>query len=195
MDQIKSQEQLELEQAMQLATDDRFTLTDDGDVTWALGKLEEIEEKRLNNQKIVEEAIYPHQLKINQAKEWLAKTNQKLNESRDYYIGLIREYTDPKQAKKQTYKLPTPNGNISYAKKQAEYKHDDKKLLEVLPDEFIKTETVKKVKWGEYKKHIKDYPVKDGKIIDPETGEMLQGVEQTKPVRREFTIKPVKEDK
>ncbi|TGY49059.1 hypothetical protein [Limosilactobacillus reuteri] len=77
MDQIKSQEQLELEQAMQLATDDRFTLTDDGDVTWALGKLEEIEEKRLNNQKIVEEAIYPHQLKINQAKEWLAKTNQK----------------------------------------------------------------------------------------------------------------------
>ncbi|MBB1078932.1 host-nuclease inhibitor Gam family protein [Limosilactobacillus sp. STM2_1] len=195
MDQVKSQEQLALEQAMSGVSDDRFTLTDDGDVTWALGKLKEVEEKRLNNQKMVEEAISPHQIKIDQAKKWLAESNKKLDESRDYYVGLIREYTDPKQAQKATYKLPTPNGNISYAKKQPEYKHDDKKLLEVLPDEFIKTETIKKVKWGEFKKHIKDYPVKNGKVIDPETGEMLEGVEQVKPARREFTIKPIKEDK
>lgn len=49
MDQIKSQEQLELEQAMQLATDDRFTLTDDGDVTWALGNRRETIEQSKNS--------------------------------------------------------------------------------------------------------------------------------------------------
>lgn len=190
MDQLK----MSLDQAMQPASDDRFTITDDSGVVWALRKLAEINSEHANDEAMVEEAIKPEQQKIEQAKQWLEERDRKREESRQYFISLIREYTDPKQAKKATYKLKTPLGNISYTKKQPKFKYDEKELQKLYP-KYTTVKTTFGFGWSDFKKDMKlaKLPVKNGKLIDPETGEIIQGVEVEKPARREFSIKPNKE--
>lgn len=190
MDQLK----MSLDQAMQPASDDRFTITDDSGVVWALRKLAEIDSEHANDEAMVEEAIKPEQHKIDQAKQCLADRDQKRDESRQYFISLIREYTDPKQSEKATYKLKTPLGNISYTKKQPKFKYDKKELQKLYP-KYTTAKTTFDFGWSDFKKDMKlaKLPVKDGKLIDPETGEIIQGIEVEKPARREFTIKPNKE--
>ncbi|MGM9907907.1 host-nuclease inhibitor Gam family protein [Limosilactobacillus sp.] len=191
MDNVQS-----LKQAMQPVSDDRFTITDDSGVVWALRKLKEIEAEHDNDAQMVEEAIKPEQQKIEQAKEWLAERDRKREESRQYFISLIREYTDPKQGEKAAYKLKTPLGNIAYVKKQPKFKHDDEALQRGYPD-YSTTKITHGFDWAKFKKDmsLNKLPVKDGNLVDPETGEIIQGVEVEEPAHREFTIKPNKEAK
>lgn len=132
---------------------------------WALGKLREISKEIEQNERLAKN-------NIERIRDWLDQKNEKSNESKEYFESLLHEYIFAEKEKDPKWKLDTPNGKLLTRKQQPKWNYDDKKLVEELKNtDFLKA--VYKVNKADLKKKA---VIKNGRVILPDTGEIVEGV-------------------
>ena len=147
--------------------DPRFTIEDDRQAEWAVGK---IREKRAEAAKF--KAFY---------EEMARKIDMQCQGETDYLEGLLYDYFErvpSKETKTQkSYKLPT--ATLILRKESPKYERDEEALVRFL-EENERSDMVKVKKspnWAEYKKETK--LLDDGTLVDIATGEVVSGVTVT----------------
>lgn len=150
----------------------QFIIDDDQKANWALRKIRQLQEKRVANIELAENEIE----RIN---TWLKEVNGDLEQSIDYFTGLLEGYhrqvleQDPKA---KTIKLPY--GKLKMRAQQPEFIRDNDKLLAWLESKgtigkaYIKI--TKSPHWGKLKERLR---IAGDRMVDPETGEVVPGVE------------------
>lgn len=159
-----------------------FVVDDEFKADWVLGKIQEARRKqKLNNERTEKMNEEPQKL-IDANNEWLKTENSKLEESIEYFEMLLTEYMLNELKDNPNFKLSSPYGRVS-TRKSKKWTYDDAKLV----DEYKDTDLVKttaKINKLELKKRIKFV---DGKAIDTETGQVVDGVSVDE--ERKITIK------
>lgn len=147
-----------------------FEIKDDQQANWALRKIKQYKEQQKENIALAE-------AEISKIEEWLQAANGEAQGSIDYFQGLLAKYAMKKREEEPDFKsMKLPNGAIRFKKQQPKWKYDEKKLVESLKqaghDELIR------VKEEPNKTAVKKmFVVNDGKVIDPATGEVIEGAE------------------
>ncbi len=147
-----------------------WRITDDGCADWACRKIAE-EKTELDRIKELAEA------QIDRIEEKVAAAERRFENSTSFLTGKLAEYfeTVPHKTTKTKASYRLLSGTLTRKFGGQQMKQDDEKLVEFLKTsgnlEFIKTE--EKPKWGEYKKRLE---VMGGKVVDKETGEIVEGV-------------------
>lgn len=148
---------------------DNFVVDDESTADWALQKIKENKEKIREKEDIAEERVY-------QIEQWLAREKEKLEDGINYLEGLLGNYAAQRKEDEPDLKtISLPFGKIQYRKQRAKWKYDDDKLTDFaeqnMPDVV---QTKKKVNKNDLKKKCK---IINGKVINTETGEVVEGVE------------------
>lgn len=147
-----------------------FVVDTDEKANWALRKIKQFKEQQKENNALADAEIE----KIN---AWAKQENEKAQQSIDYFQGLIAAFALKKRETDPKFKsMKLPNGRIRFKKQQPKWNYDDEKVVKALKDaglqDFIK------VKESPSKTDIKKaFDVQDGKVVVPDTGEILDGVE------------------
>ncbi len=148
----------------------QFIIDDDQKANWALRKIRQLQEKRKANIQLAE-------AEIERINTWLKEVNGDLEQSIDYFTGLLEGYhrqvleQDPKA---KTIKLPY--GKLKMRAQQPEFIRDNDKLLSWLK-QSNKTDYIvvkESPDWARLKKNLQ---VAGNALVDPETGEVVEGVE------------------
>lgn len=147
-----------------------FIVDNEQKANWALRKIRQLQEKRVANIELAENEIE----RINM---WLDDINSELEQSIDFFTGLLEQYhrrifeQDPKA---KTIKLP--HGKLKMRKQQPEFIRDNDKLLSWLK-QSNKTDYIvvkESPDWAQLKKTLQ---VAGNALVDTETGEVVEGVE------------------
>lgn len=159
--------------------EENFKIENDKTADWAITQIKEVEEEcnrlvALANNKIDELNATIENLKVK------CENDTKFLRS---CLAMYFETVPSKETKTQkSYKLLS--GTLVFKKPSVKINHDDEKLLDFLDGtEYV--ETKKSLKWGEYKKLL---TISDGKVIDSETGEIVEGC-SVEDVPASFNIK------
>jgi hypothetical protein len=147
-----------------------FHINDDSAAEWAIKKIADRRAELSRQEMAIKTMIsyYEHKL---------VKLREKAEHETSNLIGLLSLYAETvpmKQTKTQaTYKLPS--GTLKRKFGTPEYNRDDKVLGAWLQSNNYSGmyETVYKPKWADLKKII---VVQDGKVIDPDSGIVVEGV-------------------
>ena len=152
----------------------RFTIQDLDSANWAFRKLAAIERKRKEIQELADR-------EIERIKDWQNQEEESLNNSKEFFEGLLTEYFVRQRELDPKFKLSTPYGRVSSRKQQPKWNYEDEKLIGYL--EHYKPELIrikKEVNKNDFKKAVKEKDgfilMDDGKIISNETGELIEGV-------------------
>jgi uncharacterized membrane protein len=150
-------------------TQEGFRVDTEEKANWALRKLRKIEEQRAENNALAEAEIE----KIN---AWADESNMKADRDVEYFQGLLMKYAADRRKDDPKFKsLKLPNGKFGFRKSQPKFHYEDHQLLESLKASG-KTDLIK-VKESPDKATIKKkYTVHGDSLIDPDSGEILQGV-------------------
>jgi hypothetical protein len=159
----------ELNDIPQESERERFKIETVDQANWALRKLAAIQSKRDEIERLAK-------AEIDRIYKWLESETQRLDEDKTYFEYLLNEYAARERAKDPEWKkVSTPYGVIKYRKQQPKWTYDEKKLLESLKS-IGRTDLIR-VKEEPNKTEIKKaLVVKDGTVIDPESGAVLEGV-------------------
>jgi len=146
-----------------------FTIQDDQAANWALRKIGQMQKQiKDNNALAVSE--------VDKIEAWNKQENQKAQDSIDYFQGLLSYYALSKREEDPKFKtLKLPNGAIKFRKQQPKYNYDDEVLTEHL--KLTGRDDLIKVKESPDKTAVKkSFKIHDGKLVNPETGEFVEGV-------------------
>lgn len=149
-----------------------FQIEDDQQANWALRKIKQ-HQKQMENNNATAKA------EIERIKEWNQQENDKAQQSIDYFQGLLAKYALSKREKDPKFKsMNLPQGRLAFRKQQPKWNYDDKVLIESLKQanmsDFIR------IKEEPDKSVIKKaFEVNDGKVINPDTGEIIEGITVT----------------
>jgi len=152
--------------------DEAFIIDNDVKAEWALNKIRERAAER-------DRIVSASQGVIDTYQAIIDKENKGADEAIAFMEGLLLRYfgtVEHKATKTQeTYRLPTGRLKMKLATETME--PDKEELMKVYPD-FV--EQKPSLQWGELKKRLQ---IVDGKVIDTETGEIVQDVtvESTPP--------------
>ena len=148
--------------------EDKFIIDDDNKADWALQKIKEHKETIKEKEQLAEQ-------RINQIETWLEEETEKIENEIENLRYMLYEYAE--QLKEENPDLKThslPFGKLKFRKQRAKWRYKDE-LLDYaeknIPD-VIKTK--KQVNKRELKKKCE---VVNGKVINKETGEVIEGVE------------------
>lgn len=149
--------------------DEGFKVTNEEQADWVLRKLRKVEEQRKEDAALAE-------AEIERIEAWMEKINEKHQRDMDYFQGLLAAYAVTRRNEDPKFKsLKLPNGRIRFRKAQPKYTYDDNTLLDALKAHG-KTDLIK-VKESPDKSSIKKkYQLNGDSLIDPDTGEVLEGV-------------------
>lgn len=157
---------------------DRFEIKDLSSLTWAMRKLSEIKSKQRENEVIAAQEIE----RIN---NWLVEVNKPYDSEIQFFESMIIHYhrqvleNNPKEKT-----LSTPYGKVRSRKtSETVSKSDDKKLLAYVLDNDLECYKPS-LNWSELKKRL---VVADGRVIDKETGEVVEGA-TVKPESVNYTV-------
>ena len=149
---------------------DQWKVKDESSADWALRKIKEHEDeiKRIND--------FAEQ-EVSKIEDWAKGEVEQHKRNIDYFQGKLAEYAMNLKEEDDNFKsLKLPNGRVRFRKQQPQWKYDDKTLIQSLKrsgmTDYIKVEE-KPVK-NDIKKVLE---VVDGKAINPETGEVVEGIE------------------
>lgn len=151
--------------------DDRFIIDDPEKADWALRKIQKAKRQQAENVKRVKKLNEEPQQLIDANNEWLESENKKLNESIEYFESLLNEFMNTNLQDDPKFKFSSPYGRLS-TRKSKKWTYDDAKLIE----RYKHTDVVKeKLQLNKtvLKKRLK---VVNGKAIDVDTGEVVDGV-------------------
>lgn len=149
--------------------EERFVIDSDELADWALRKIIEAENE-------IEKVEHFAETQIRQIENWKAKQTDKHHNSIEHFQSLLAEYLQNKRKDDPKLKSITlPNGLLGFRKRQPKWIYDEKQALESLEkaklNKFIKVE--KKLDKNAIKKA---FDVVEDKVINPETGEVLEGI-------------------
>lgn len=140
-----------------------FQITDDGKAQWAVRKIREAEKN-----KALFERHYQDQL---------LKLHESLDRDIAYFTRLLEGYFDscPQHVTKTQAKYQLPDAELIRKSVPPTYVQDDEALVAFLKasSRTAYVKVVEKPNWAEYKKAI---VLVGGKVVDAETGEIVQGV-------------------
>src|SRR5690625_5230200 len=114
---------------------------------------------------------------IHKIEQWRERENEQANNSIKYFQGLLAEYAVSKREKDPHLKtINLPNGRFGFRKRQPKWKYDNEKVVETL-EKLGMTDLVR-IKKEPKKSDIKKvFEVVNGKAVNPETGEVVEGIE------------------
>lgn len=162
--------------------DDRFIVDDPEKADWALRQIQKAKRQQAENAKCVAKLNEEPQQLIDANNEWLESENSKLDESIEYFESLLHEFMNTNLQDDPKFKFSSPYGRLS-TRKSKKWTFDDDELIE----RYKHTDAVKetfKLNKTVLKKHLK---VVNGKAIDIDTGEVVDGVSIEE--ERKITIK------
>ena len=159
--------------------EEKFVIDNDNKACWALKKIKKHKENIAKKEELAKS-------QITQINVWLEEETNKLNNKIEHMEGMLFEYAQ--QLKEQDKKLKThslPFGKLQFRKQRPKWHYKDD-LLEYaklnLPNLINVKESVDKRKL----KNICE--VVNGKVINAETGEIIEGVE-VKERGEKFSVK------
>lgn len=146
-----------------------FKVTDEQKADWVLRKLRQVEEQR-------KEDIALAESEIEKIDAWLEQKKEKHDRDRDYFQGLLAAYAVERRQEDPKFKsLKLPNGRIRFKKVQPKWNYDNPKTIESLKKSGLVG--LIRVKEEPDKASIKKkFEINGDKAVNPETGEILDGV-------------------
>ena len=145
-----------------------FTVKDDKSADWALRKIREHEAHIVEVEAFAEERIHEIQA-------WAESATKSARNAIEHLTGLLEVYHRQLHAENPQLKtIKLPAGEIQLRKQPPKYLRDDARLLAWLKanrPEFIRV--TEAPDWGAVKKA---FVAHDGLLVDPDTGEVVDGV-------------------
>lgn len=146
-----------------------FVIQDDSSANWALRKIKQAKQQKEDNNALAIAEIE----KIN---AWNKLENEKVQQDIDYFQGLLAAYALKKREENPKFKSQKlPNGRIRFKKQQPNYVYDDDTLLESLKNSG-RTDLIKVKETPDKASIKKAFVAQEGSLIDPDTGEFIDGV-------------------
>lgn len=158
-----------IDQAHQEEQETGFEITDESGANWALRKIKEAKDKQVENTLLAEKEIATIEM-------WLDQQNKKLADDIEFFQSHLATYAHRQREENPKFKSKKlPYGTLRFKKQQPAYKYDDDALVEYLKKQD-KTDLIN-VKYTPKKAEIKKlFVAHEGKLINPETGEFVDGV-------------------
>lgn len=144
----------------------RFTIQDLDSANWAFRKLAAIERKRKEIQELANK-------EIERIKAWQEQEERGLDNSKEYFEGLLTEYFTREREKDPKFKISTPYGKVSARKQQPKWHYDEDKLVKWLKEN---SQNLLKVKYEPDKNEIKKTYKIVGTNVVTEDGEIVEGI-------------------
>ncbi|NMA64749.1 MAG: hypothetical protein GX957_00710 [Clostridiaceae bacterium] len=146
---------------------ERFKVEDLQSADWCLRKIRAGEQKKKEMQEFAN-------AEIERILMWLKNETAKIDDSQEFFKGLLSEYLYGQRKVDPKFKISTPNGTVSTRKQQPKWTYDDKRILESLKqsgrNEFIRIK--EEVNKSELKKAVQ---VVDGQAVTKD-GEIIEGI-------------------
>lgn len=144
----------------------RFTIENLDSANWAFRKLAAIERKRSEIRDLADK-------EIQRIKEWQEQEEKGLNNSKEFFEGLLTEYFIRQKEVDPKFKISTPYGKVSSRKQQPKWNYEDEKVLNWLKEndtELIRIkEEINKVELK------KKYQIVGNEVVT-EDGEIVEGI-------------------
>lgn len=158
-----------------------FKVNDDQTANWALRKIKQYQDKQKSNNELA-------QAEIEKIESWNKQENEKAQQSIDYFQSLLAHYAMKKREEDPKFKSQKlPHGYIGFRKKQPKWNYQDDVLLETLKKNQL-TDFIKVKEQLDKASIKKAFEVVDGKVINPDTGEVIEGV-SVEEQGEDFTVK------
>jgi hypothetical protein len=178
----------DLNNYLEQATDVKapFEIKDDKAADWALRKIREAEARIEQVQRFADE-------RKAEIDAWAETATEREAHTITFFTGLLKAYhfkLHQDNPRIKTIKLPA--GELQLRKSQPQYSRDDDKLtawLKAHRPEFVRIK--ESPDWAEAKKAL---AVAGRHLVDPETGEIVDGVEVYEPGEPTFRVKTRKGD-
>ncbi|HSH23994.1 MAG TPA: host-nuclease inhibitor Gam family protein [Massilibacterium sp.] len=152
--------------------DDRFKVENEQQANWALRKIKQYKDAIEKTNSLAEE----EKEKIDM---WAKQENESHKDSIDYFQSLLAEYA--MSLKEDDPKLKTislPNGKLQFRKQRPKWEYKDDVLVKSLKKAGM--DNLIRVKEQPNKSDIKKaVEIVDGKAINKETGEVIEGITVT----------------
>jgi len=170
-----------LDEEFKPAEQEGWKIKSDDQANWALRKIKQINEQLVSKKELVAR-------EKERLDKWLERETESLERSINFFETALQGYYRDAESKgllgnKKSLKLPY--GTLQMRKKQAKLERDDEKLMEIArPLGLIKVK--ESLDWAEFKKRL----IIDGyKVIDKESGEVLDAIRVVEPECDEFSVK------
>jgi len=161
-----------LERDTGIEEQERFVVDSEQKANWALRKIKQLQDKMDANVDLAAEEIA-------KVEAWEKEVNEGLHQSILFFTGLLEQYHRGVYAKDPEAKtIKLPHGQLKMRAQQPEFRRDDGKLLAWLESQgtvgkaYIKI--IKSPQWADLKKKLE---IAGDKMVDPESGEIVDGVE------------------
>ena len=159
--------EMELQEAVEVSeTQERFKIDNLEAANWAFRKLAAIERKKKEVQELA-------QKEIERIKTWEQQEISSLNNSKEFFEGLLTEYFAREREKDPKFKISTPYGKVSARKQQPKWHYDDEKLVNWLLEN---DKELVRVKYEPDKNGIKKKYKIIGENVVTEDGEIVEGI-------------------
>ena len=149
---------------------DDFVIDDDHKANWALKKIRQMKNKIAEKEEFA-------QKEIDEIKKWLEEETSKLEDSIEYFESMLTEYAMKMKEEDEdlkTHKLPA--GKLQFRKRRPKWNYDNEKLMEHL-EKSGRGELIRVKKLPDKRKLKKQVEVAGNKVVDAETGEIIEGIE------------------
>ncbi|MFW6028711.1 MAG: host-nuclease inhibitor Gam family protein [Halanaerobiales bacterium] len=148
---------------------EQFEINTDDKADWALQKIKELKEKKEEKKELAEKRKY-------QIDQWEEKQTKKIDKQINNLESLLEDYAFKLKEEDKEFKTKDlPFGKIQFRKQRPKWNYEDEdKLLEYAEKnmtDIIKTK--KKISKKDLKKKVE---IAGNKVINPETGEVIEGV-------------------
>lgn len=159
--------EMELQEALETSeTKERFKIENLESANWAFRKLAAIERKKKEVQELA-------QKEIERIKVWQEQEEKALDNSKEFFEGLLTEYFAKEREKDPKFKISTPYGKVSARKQQPKWHYDDEKLVNWLLEN---DKELVRVKYEPDKNEIKKTYKIVGTNVVTEDGEIVEGI-------------------
>lgn len=149
---------------------DRFRIRDISALNWALRKLAALDRQEAEINELARQ-------EVERIEEWRKKRLESVARSREYLTFLIEEYAREQRALDPKWKASTPYGRVSFRRQQPKWHWKDDQVLVDWLERAGYTDMVRVKKEPEKAVLKKRFSLADdGRVIDPETGEVVPGV-------------------
>jgi hypothetical protein len=147
----------------------RFRVETIDQVNWALRKMAAIKAKKAEIKRLADEEIA-------RIMAWEEAESKKLDGDYQFFERLLSEYAITKREADPSFKKEsTPYGAVKFVKQKPKWHYDDAKLLESLKSAG-RSDLIRINEEPNKADLRKIATVVDGKVIDPESGAILDGV-------------------
>ena len=168
MDVLFEMELQEIDEIMEEDTQEkeRFRIENLEAANWAFRKLAAIERKKKEIQELANK-------EIERIKAWQEQEERGLDNSKEFFEGLLTEYFAREREKDPKFKISTPYGKVSARKQQPKWNYDDEKLVNWLLEN---DKELVRVKYEPDKNEIKKTYEIVGTNVVTEDGEIVEGI-------------------